>query len=144
MEAAHAAVMAQLGRTMLGGVVIGMLLVGCGISTKSTMLREPPQTAVPRGPEAVEVFSGGRPPRSHVDVALIESEQETAGSDGDTAEIIWSMREEAGKLGCDGIILGGVSSRIDTLTSFFSDTTHDRKALSGTCIVYTDEATSGR
>ncbi len=96
------------------------------------------------------------PPRPWVDVAIIEAEQSSEMSGDDTPQFIAKMRVEAAAMGCDGIILGGPTSR-DTVS--WADVTHDvadalskkpiekpadygqpvtLKGMVATCIVYRD------
>lgn len=118
-------------------VLAGVTSWGCGISTTATFLREPPGPITPRPAESVEIYSAGRPTQPHVDLAFIESEQLSTYTAGDTPEIIADMREQAGRLGCDALVLGSTFFRVDDVNTLFSGDTRDRKGLSGTCIVYT-------
>jgi hypothetical protein len=122
-------------------VLLGMALnAGCGISTSATFLRAPPRAMAPRSPDSVEVFGAGPPSRPHVDLALIEAEQQSTNTPGDTPELIAKLRQKAGELGCDGLVLASIFSRVDTMTTIVTGNTHDQKGISGTCIVYTEAA----
>jgi hypothetical protein len=70
----------------------------------------------PRGPAQVEVFTTGAPARPHLEMGFIDA-------DRDGHDVIAQMREYAGKLGCDALVMhegGEVTS-----------------ALRGSCLVYT-------
>ena len=75
-----------------------------------------------RSAAEVEVFMNATPPRPWVDVALIEAEQSSEMSDDDTPQFIAKMRVSAAAMGCDGLILGGPTSRE---TESWADVTHD-------------------
>lgn len=128
---------AGLGTLVLMGVALS---AGCGISTSATFLRAPPRAMVARSPDSVEVFGAGRPTRPHVDLALIEAEQESSNTPGDTPELIAKLRQKAGELGCDALVLTDTFARVDTLNTVVTGHTYDRKVMSSTCIVYTDGA----
>lgn len=122
-------------------VLIGMTLsAGCGISTSATFLRPPPRTLLPRSGDSVEVFGAGPPSRPHIDLALIEAEQESSNTFGDTPELIAQLRQKAGELGCDALVLTDLYARVDSLSTLVTGNTYDRKGISGTCIVYTEAA----
>ncbi len=117
--------------------------VGCGASTsvQTTALHQPPRPLVPRRPEAIEIFSKGPPAEPHVDVALFAVER-TRGLDAPgTDSMIWSLRERAGEIGCDAVVLENTSQPVGPET----DAAHeigDRDAdqLLASCIVYRQPA----
>jgi hypothetical protein len=115
-------------------------LAGCGISTYTTLLRQPPHAVAPRNPEAVEIFAAGPPTRPHVDLAFLEADEDTGTGAEGSGPIIAKLRARAGQLGCDALVLGAPFSRIDSFTTTLSGVATDRRGLAATCIVYTSAA----
>ncbi|HTE56915.1 MAG TPA: hypothetical protein VK698_38950 [Kofleriaceae bacterium] len=116
-----------------------LLAAGCGTSLHTTQLNAPPRAMQPRQPESVEVFTSGAPPRPHVDVALIEAEEQSSLSVADTADMLHKLRERGADMGCDAVVLGGASSRdpgVRDLESWVAENPKGRKGFYGTCIVY--------
>jgi hypothetical protein len=119
-------------------ISISALTMACGVTTTTTYLRLPPPRAAPRPAQSVEILSSGPPKRPHLDVALIEAVEESSGTGATTAEIIGKMREEAGRMGCDALILGSAFSKIDSLTTVLTGDAYDVSGWHGTCVFYTD------
>jgi hypothetical protein len=93
------------------GVAVGLLaLGGCGTFVEATPLNAAPRALSPRPAEQVEVYSSSPPTRTHVDVALIQADQRN-GSSADLAEMVAKIREQAGQMGCDAIVVSGASER---------------------------------
>ena len=90
-------------------VLSGSLLGGCGTFVDFTPLNDPPHALSPRSAGTVEVLSSGAPARPHVDVAIVEAEQTRSLNEQGTGLMIRRMRERAAALGCDAIVLGGVT-----------------------------------
>lgn len=61
-------------------------------------------------------------------------------SSDDTPALLAKLREKAGELGCDALVLTDTFSRIDSLNTVLTGNTYDRKGISSTCIVYADTA----
>jgi hypothetical protein len=120
-----------------------LLAAGCGTSIHATTLNPSPVAMAPRPAAAVELYTSGAPPRPHVDVMLLEAEETSSFSMDKTAEMLAKLRERAGAMGCDAIVIGGMSSRdpgVRDAESWLSDNPKGRKGVFGTCIVYTDES----
>lgn len=119
-----------------------LMLVGCGTSIEFIPLNSPPHAAQPRPGSAVEVFTSSRPGRPFAEVGLIESRQESGLSQDDASAIVTKMREEAGRRGCDGMIVLGpndetvVSGSTSRGSGSVSSTT--LKGYRATCIMYRD------
>ena len=84
------------------------------------------------------MFSSAPPTRPHVDVALIESDEESENSFASTAALLAKMRERAAELGCDALVIGHEYSNQDVLLSSLTSKSHQARGFSGTCIMYTD------
>lgn len=119
-----------------------LLAAGCGTSIHATTLNSSPVPMAPRPAHAVELFTSGAPHRPHVDIALLEAEESSSFSLDKTPEMLGKLREKAGAMGCDAIVIGGMSSRDPGLRdkeSWLIDNPKGRKGMYGTCIVYTPE-----
>jgi len=89
---------------------------------------------------SVELFTSGAPARPHVDLVLLEAEATSGLSTDRTPEMLDELRARAAQLGCDGIVLGGMSSRDPNLgdaEAWLVEHPRERKGLYATCIVYT-------
>jgi len=95
--------------TLFLAVLSGSLLGGCGTFVDFTPINDPPHALRPRSAGMVEVLSSGAPARPHVDVAIVEAEQTRGLNEQGTGLMIRRMREQAAALGCDAIVLGGVT-----------------------------------
>jgi hypothetical protein len=119
-----------------------LLAAGCGTSITATQVNAPPRPMGPRPAATVEMFTSGAPAKPHVDVALLEAEEASSLSTHGTAEMLNKLRERGAQMGCDGIVVGGMSSRDPGLTdkeSWLVDRPRGRKGIFATCIVYTFE-----
>lgn len=103
------------------------------------MINPAPRPMHPRPPVSIELFSSGPPSRPHVDVAYLEAEQETNLSFDDTEQFFTLLRDRAASMGCDGVVIGGVTHSADVLASVAANIHASRKGLTATCIVYTSE-----
>jgi len=120
-----------------------LLAVGCGTSIHSTAINPAPRPMAPRSPASVELFTSGAPQRPHVDVAFLEAEESSSFSTHRTPEMLNKLREKGAQMGCDAVVIGGVSSRDPGITdaeSWLVDNPKGRKGVFATCIVYTGPA----
>lgn len=119
------------------------LALGCGVNVNYVPLNKPPRPMSPRAPESVDLYTTSRPARPHVDVGMIEAQQESAYSQASPAEIVANMRASAAGAGCDGLVLMGGNDTVVGGGSVQSGTgsswTATLKGYRGTCIVYTRE-----
>jgi hypothetical protein len=121
---------------MLNRIVLGVVLAaGCGTSIQATMINPAPHAMRSRPPETVEIYSSGPPQRPYIDVAYLEAEQQSAYSGDDTAQFIRHLRARGAAMGCDGVVLGGVTHAAEPST----DLHLSRKGLTATCVMYLPE-----
>jgi len=121
-------------------VLATSLAVGCGTTIRETVINTPPRAMAARPPESVEMFTSGAPARAHVDVAFIEAEESSSFSTDGTADMLAKLRKRGADRGCDGIVVGGLSSRDPGLNdgeSWWNDDAKARKGVYATCIMYT-------
>jgi hypothetical protein len=122
-------------RTVSAAALFAALFaVGCGTAISSTVINSSPHPMNARPPETVEVFSSGPPARPHVDVALLEAEQRSDLSADNIPQFVNHLRARAAAMGCDGIVLGGVTNTTDA--SWTTTNNGSRKGITATCIVY--------
>lgn len=85
-------------------------LAACGgTSTYFTQTGRWPDQRLAKPPRAVRVHTT-RPTDPYVEVGILQSQPRDQFSGARMAEMIAAMRKLAGRLGCDGIILKGVSA----------------------------------
>jgi hypothetical protein len=111
-------------------LALPVVVMGCGTFVTTTQLNPPPHPLVYRAAASVEVYSSSPPTQPHVDLALLELEQN--GGLG-RAALIELLRERAGALGCDAVFIGGVRGRGFNGEGFDSP----REMVNATCLVYT-------
>ena len=99
-----------------------------------------PHAVKTKNPDDVTVFVSNSPSKEYVEVGLIEAQQQSAYSNDDKPAIIRQMREEAGRQGCDGLVVVGANDETRVSGSSYrgtgrvsSVTLHGYRA---TCIVY--------
>jgi len=117
-----------------------LLAAGCGTTISVTPINPARRPLGARPPETVEIFSSGPPGRPHVDIAYLEAEQQTSLSVDNTPEFIHELRSRAADMGCDGLVLGGLTHAADVATSVIGDVNASKKGITATCIIYTAEA----
>jgi hypothetical protein len=115
-----------------------LLLAGCGTSIRYTALNHPPRRLSPRPAEAVRVYTSAKPDQPYMDVGLLEASQESGFSLDETKEIIASLRQRAGQMGCDALIINGTSHKAGVAESVLLDINVDLKGVQATCAVYTN------
>jgi hypothetical protein len=118
-----------------------VVAAGCGTSIHTTPVNPAPRAMMPRDPALVELFTSGAPQRAHVDVALIEAEESSSFSTHRTPDMLRELREKGAQLGCDAVVIGGMSSRDPGITdaeSWIVENPKGRKGVFATCIVYTE------
>jgi hypothetical protein len=81
-------------------MVIGVL--GCTFeeSVYFTRLNDPPRPMTSRPPESVEIFQYARAVRPMTELGVLE-----VRNAGDPARALNRLRAEAGRIGCDGLLL---------------------------------------
>jgi len=118
-----------------------LLAVGCGTSIQATAINPAPRPLSPRPPASVELLTSGAPQRSHVDVAFLEAEEASSFSTHGTPEMLAKLRERGAQMGCDAVVIGGLSSRdpgIGDAEAWIVEHPKGRKGIYATCIVYTE------
>lgn len=123
-------------RSVFAGLGFIALLASCGTKVTFTPTNEPPQQMAPKAAAAVEVFMGQQPGQPYLEVGYFEAQQQSVYSSGSSKKILDKLRERAGKMGCDGIIVLGTADRVvgdNTGTATL-------KGYRASCFVYTADA----
>jgi len=115
-------------------------LAGCGTFTDFTPINSPPHELTGRPASQVQVFASGPPRRPYVDVAVIQVEQ-THGLNEQGAQLrIDSIRARAAALGCDAVVLGGITDHAGARSgSALSLLDPGSTKQTAACIVYEDK-----
>jgi hypothetical protein len=119
-----------------------LVVAACGTSISAVRTNRPIRAMVSRDPMAVEMFTSGNPQRPYVEVAYIEAQQESDVSLDAAPDVMNKMRESAGQLGCDALIVGGPNDAV--VGSTFGGTGHSKtlRGYRGTCIQWADDPVS--
>lgn len=116
------------------GFASAWLATGCGLAFQRIPLAASTKPLVPRAAGAVDLYVSGRPSVPSRDLALLTVEEESVYAARSEAEALERLREEAGRMGCDGLVLlgpsGGVGSGID------GKHTRALRGFRGACIEY--------
>lgn len=120
-----------------------LVLSACGTTTRFAATNPAPHPLTARPPAAVEVFATGLPQRPFVEVGLIQGRQSSEFSGDEMPEIIAEMRSEAGKQGCDGLVINGASDSQQSSTYVsrhsMSSSSKTLEGFWGACIVYVND-----
>lgn len=119
------------------------LLVGCPIPSpvRYSFLNTPPHRVSPRSGDQVEVFQGSQPPRSYVQIGTIDAPDSLENYTDE--DLIRHARWEAGRHGCEALIVTSLVSNSSVTSRIFTHTyvTRDTSSAHGftcACIVYRD------
>ena len=126
-------------------MVLMLALTGCGTSISYMPTNPPPRPLAARPFVTVEVFTASKPARPFVEIGLIEAQQESACSRDAPAEVLIKLREEAARVGCDGIILLGANDSVVGQSGMHGNGgyTATLKGYRAACFCYRDPAPAG-
>jgi hypothetical protein len=113
-----------------------LALCACGAKVTYTSMNSPPRPTQPRAADAVEVFMTQQPARPYVEVGMLEAQQQSTIGGGDALDLLKAMREEAGRQGCDGIIVTGSSDKVVGTGSSTGVLVGTLKGYRAVCIVF--------
>lgn len=118
-----------------------LALAACGTSTRFATLNQPPHPLTPRPAEAVVLFSSALPAQPYVEIGIVQGKQESDISVDELPEILAAMRVEAGRRGCEGLILNGPSNApgARVLGPFEGANRTIVEGFWATCIAFTDQ-----
>jgi hypothetical protein len=110
-------------------------LCACGVSVTYTQMNSPPRPMKPRAGAAVELFMTQRPARPFVEVGMLEARQESTAF-SDAFDLLTALRDEAGKRGCEAIIVTGESDKVVGAVSSTGAMAATLKGYRAVCIVF--------
>jgi hypothetical protein len=120
------------------------LLTGCGTYIDYMSINAPPKVMSPRPKDQVQVFKSAKPPRPFVEVGVLKVGMASGFSGADELQILDDARAEAGRRGCDGLMVTD-SRKMASGTGYhgtYSSTITVNERVSGitaSCVVFTDE-----
>lgn len=129
---------------LLSASALVLALAACGTTSRFTPTNPSPHALQPKPAEAVHVYTSGPPQIAYVEVGIIQSRQSSEFSSDKMPEVIQKMRAEAGRQGCDGVIINGPNNEIRNSFWLEQDDVHTLEGFWGACIVYGDYATAAR
>jgi hypothetical protein len=109
-----------------------LLLSASCATVQVSELNRPTKAMTPRPAEDVELFLTKAPPTDYREVYLLRSEG------ANTDEALRLMREKAGELGCDGLVIAGKADRVvgTPNTATGGTTVSTREGYVASCIVF--------
>lgn len=116
---------------------LGVALTACGTSVEYVPLNASPRPLTARSPQSVAIYMTSVPDRPYVEIGTIESQQREYSFDG-AGDIYEKMREEAGRQGCDGLVILGANDATVVSGHANSIGSKSLKGYRASCIVYTD------
>ncbi|MCE9579125.1 MAG: hypothetical protein K8W52_38740 [Deltaproteobacteria bacterium] len=111
----------------------------CGTTTRFIATNPSPQPLVAKPASAVQVYTTGVPELPYVEVGIIQGRQSSELSFDEMPKIISAMRADAGKAGCDALLINGASDKV--VGDHHSTTTLE--GFWGTCIVFVPAGSPG-
>ena len=114
-------------------ILFVLLSTSCAIKTSYTPTNAPPRPLQAKNPSEVQVFTSVLPNRPFTDIGLIKAQERAFSGEG---ELIPSMRREAARVGCDGLVIQGSNNKVVGGQNGVST----REGLWGSCIVWTSVA----
>jgi hypothetical protein len=115
-----------------------LFIAACGTSITAIPTNRPLHAMRPRHPMSVEIFTSGIPQRPFIEVAYLESQQESDMSLDGAPTVLTKMREAAAKMGCDGLIIGGANDAVVGSTFRGWGSTKTLRGYRGTCVQWSD------
>jgi hypothetical protein len=125
--------------------LVTVMLAACGTNIGVIPINAAPHPMMPRPAGTVDLYTSGPPARPYIDVMYLEAEQQTDLSLDGTQEFFMKLRDRAGRLGCDGLVIGHPTNRVTgTLFQSKHDNTTSLSGLTATCIAYVDDGLAKR
>lgn len=107
--------------------LLSVTLTACGTTISSTPMNSPRMPMRPRSAAEVDMYGAAKPTRPYREVEIIKGQQSSPWSFDKEFEMLDKVREEAGRRGCDGLIVLGqantnmaVGQSIQTLKGYLA------------------------
>lgn len=121
-------------RTILLSGAIAMMTAGCGVKTTYVPTNPSPRPMAARPASQVAVFTTKLPQRPYTEVGILEAQAENQFIE--MPELIRTLRDKAGEIGCDAIIMTTASNEV--VGGKHGVATH--KGHRATCVVFSTPA----
>lgn len=115
-------------------------LAACGTTTRFAPLNSSPHPLTPRPASMVQVLTTSLPAQPYIELGIIQGTQASELSLHEMPQIVATMRKEAGRRGCDALVLNGpnnTSPGVGQITT--TDHPRSLQGFWGTCVVFTGE-----
>jgi hypothetical protein len=124
-------------------VALSLSPLACGTTVSSTPLNGGASYQAPRPSRSVAIYASGPPDRPYREVALMRVDQTRGLNQRGTDLMLDRLREQAGAMGCDAVVLGGLSDRDGAQPgTIFHLLDPGATTLNATCIVFRDKRRS--
>lgn len=124
-------------RIVLASMLLSLGPVACGTSVKYMPLNPAPRALSARPAAEVQVFTSQTPSRKYVEVGLITTQKlGGAFATADDMELIESLREEAAKQGCDGLVITGSNKMAAGSGSVVYTASESTLGFRAVCVVF--------
>ena len=87
--------------------LLALTLTACGTTISSTPMNGPQLPMRPRPAAEVDMYGAAKPTRRYREVEIIKGQQSSPWSFDKEFDMLDKVREEAGRRGCDGLIVLG-------------------------------------
>jgi hypothetical protein len=119
-----------------------LIACGCGPSLSFMRTAQPPREPKPHAGADVEVYLVAPPRRPYVEFGIVESTELFDGENTDAmSDLINSMREYAGGLGCDALVIVGSNDGITAGSGRHGGGSRSYKGYRGSCVMYVEAST---
>jgi hypothetical protein len=113
-----------------------LALAGC-FRTEPTMSfvnsNIPHRPMIERRPDQVQLYASGPPKRSYVEVGMLQGQ---GGEYDSPSQVLELMRKEAGRLGCEALIVIGADDSVEGHSNKYFGSTTTYKGFHAVCIVF--------
>lgn len=110
--------------------------VGCGTRVDYIPTNTPPSATAPRQAQEVDVFATVPPGIPYVEIGMLRAQQASTFSVDDRAAVIEEMREEAGELGCDALVILGNADKHGYVEGDAYSRSYTLEGFDAACVVY--------
>ena len=127
---------------MRSSLVTVLVLTACGTTAQFAATNPSPRPLTARAAETVSVFATGLPDQPFVEVGIIQARQSSEFSVDELPEILAERRVEAGRRGCDGLVINGTRDSSSSTNAILGHTSSSRtlEGFWGACIVFVEPA----
>jgi hypothetical protein len=121
-------------------IALSFLPMACGTTVSSTPLNGGASYQPPRPSRGVAIYATRPPDRPYREVALMRVDQTRGLNQQGTDLMLDRLREQAGAMGCDAVVLGGLGDRAGVQSGTILDLLDPgATTLNATCIVFRDK-----